>query len=301
MFFTEKMGSNKSGKKTDKEKNLKTVYIIILILFLLIDAVGIYILLRNKVVKSNAQDTYAQIAESVNSVTISEYINSEDSVSSDEAQIGSDNPTLQYYGAVIPEKSLDWELLHGINEDIYAWICVPGTLVDYPVVQHPSDNEYYLMHNLDGSYGYPACLYTENYNSKDFSDYNTVIYGHNMKDGTMFATLHYFETMDISSENQFFYIYTEDSVRVYLIVGAYQFPAKHLLEDYDMENIYVYEQYLKDMFRLSYEDTLGVSNMRADTELNMSDRIVTLSTCVNNQDHSYRYLVVGKYLTSEEY
>ena len=286
---------------TTKKDNKKTIYIIVLIIFLLLDAVGIWILMRNKIVKDEALDVYSQIAESVNSVTVSEYINSDDSVSSDEAQIGSDNPTLQYYGAVIPDKSLDWELLHEINGDIYAWLYVPGTLVDYPLVQHPSDNEYYLMHNLDGSYGYPACLYTENYNSKDFSDYHTVIYGHNMKDGTMFASLHYFETMDISGENQFFYIYTENEIRVYLIVGAYQFPGKHLLKDYDMENIYVYEQYLKDMFRLTNEQTGGVCNMRADTELNMSDRIVTLSTCVNTDDPSKRFLVVGKYLTSESY
>ena len=285
-----------------KNKNLKKIYIVLLFLFLLADAVGAYILIRNSAVKNQAENTYSDLAESVNSVNVSEYLGMEDdAVSSDEAPIGSDNPTIIYYGAKIPNKSLDWDALHEVNQDIYAWICVPGTLVDYPVVQHPTDNEYYLMHNLDGSYGYPACLYTENYNSKDFSDYHTVIYGHNMKDGTMFASLHYFETMDISSENQFFYIYTDDEIRVYLIVGAYQFLPKHLLRDYDMDNIYVYEQYLKDMFNLSYADTAGVSNMRTDTELNMSDRIVTLSTCVNESDHSYRYLVVGKYLTSETY
>ena len=57
-------------------------------------------------------------------------------------------------------------------------------------------------------------------------------------------------------------------------------------------------QYLKDMFKLTSAQTGGVYNVREDPELNMADRIVTLSTCVNNHDAEYRYLVVGKYLTS---
>lgn len=78
---------------------------------------------------------------------------------------------------VIPVK---FEELQAVNPDVYAWITVPGTDIDYPILQHASDNSYYLMHNIDGSYGYPGCIYTENMNSKDFTDNNTVIYGHNI-------------------------------------------------------------------------------------------------------------------------
>ena len=92
--------------------------------------------------------------------------------------------------AIIPVKFGE---LQSVNPDVYAWITVPGTEIDYPILQHPSDNSYYLMHNIDGSYGYPGCIYTENLNSKDFTDNNTVIYGHNMKNGSMFAQLHKFE------------------------------------------------------------------------------------------------------------
>lgn len=70
-----------------------------------------------------------------------------------------------------------------MNPDVYAWITVPGT--EIPILQQPSDNSYYFMHNMDGSYGYPGCIYTENLNSKDFTDNNTVIYGHNMKNDSM--------------------------------------------------------------------------------------------------------------------
>ena len=86
------------------------------------------------------------------------------------------------------------------NEDVYAWITVPGTVIDYPILQHATDNTYYLNYNIDGSYGYPGCIYTENMNSKEFTDNNTVIYGHNMKNGTMFAGLHKFEDAAFSME-----------------------------------------------------------------------------------------------------
>ena len=87
------------------------------------------------------------------------------------------------------DSPVDWEGLREVNTDVYAWITVPGTVIDYPILQHATDNTYYLYYNIDGSYGYPGCIYTENLNSKDFTDNNTVIYGHNMKDGTMFTDL----------------------------------------------------------------------------------------------------------------
>ena len=74
----------------------------------------------------------------------------------------------------------DFGQLHEQNQDIYAWIVVPGTQVDYPLLQSETDN-YYLDYNLDHSKGYPGCIYTNQCNRKDFSDYNTVLYGHNMK------------------------------------------------------------------------------------------------------------------------
>ena len=72
-----------------------------------------------------------------------------------------------------------------MNPDVYAWIAVPGTEIEYPILQHPSEKSYYVMHNIDGSYGNPGCIYTENLNSKDITDNNTVIYGHNVKIDSM--------------------------------------------------------------------------------------------------------------------
>ena len=120
------------------------------------------------------------------------------------------------------------------NSDIYAWITIPDTKIDYPIVQHATSNEYYLNYNLDGSKGYPGCIYTENYNSKDFSDFQTVIYGHNMKNGSMFAHLHKFEDAKFFEEHPYVFIYTPDRLLVYKIFASYEYSNDHLLFQYDL-------------------------------------------------------------------
>ncbi|GFI18631.1 hypothetical protein IMSAG249_00815 [Lachnospiraceae bacterium] len=189
-------------------------------------------------------------------------------------------------------KNLDWDALHKENADIYAWISVPGTTVDYPVLQHPTSNAYYLNRNMDGSKGYPGCIYTENYNSKDFSDLHTVVYGHNLKDKTMFSTLHNFGKDKLVQEPHYIYVYTESGVFTYEIFAAYEFPAIHLLVNYDLTNEYVYAQYIKDILNMDSTNA-RVANIRHDIEVTEKDKIITLSTCTTDHDASLRFLVVG--------
>lgn len=185
-----------------------------------------------------------------------------------------------------PEKTLDWEALRSQNPDIYAWVYVPDTGVDYPVVQHPTDNSYYLNHNLDGSKGYPGCIYTENFNRRDFSDAHTVLYGHNLKDKTMFSTLHNFEDPQLFQKEHYIYLYTEEAAFVYRIFAAYEFSSIHLLDNFDYTNTYVYEDLLRQIMQAS-------GNIRQDVEVTAKDRIITLSTCTADHDAARRYLVTG--------
>ncbi len=196
----------------------------------------------------------------------------------------------------VPAKLLDWDALHTTNKDIYAWITVPGTIVDYPIVQHPKKNAWYLNHNLDGTKGYPACIYTENYNRKDFTDRNTVIYGHNLKDGTMFSSLHNFEDAEFFAEEHYIYVYTQERTLVYRVFAAYEFPAIHLLLNFDLKNDYTYEQYLKDISAGKGR----IANIREDIEVTTGDQIITLSTCTSDHNADYRYLVAGVLVKSYE-
>lgn len=90
------------------------------------------------------------------------------------------------------EIPVDFASLQEKNPEIYAWIRISDTSVDYPILQRPEDDGYYLDHTVDGAEGLPGSIYTESLNKQDFSDKNTVIYGHNMKDETMFGSLKYY-------------------------------------------------------------------------------------------------------------
>ncbi len=205
---------------------------------------------------------------------------------------GKENALSSKPDVTVTGKNLDWDALHKENADIYAWISVPGTTVDYPVLQHPTSNTYYLNRNMDGSKGYPGCIYTENYNSKDFSDLHTVVYGHNLKDKTMFSTLHNFGKDKLVQEPHYIYVYTESGVFTYEIFAAYEFPAIHLLVNYDLTNEYVYAQYIKDILNMDSTNA-RVANIRHDIEVTEKDKIITLSTCTTDHDASLRFLVVG--------
>lgn len=201
----------------------------------------------------------------------------------------------EYFGIDIPDKSIDFGTLQEeTNSDIYAWIYIPDTQIDYPVLQHPEDNLYYLNYNIDGTKGYPGCIYTENYNAKDFTDHNTVIYGHNMKNGTMFAGLHKFEDSDFFAEHPYVYIYTEDEVYVYQIFAAYEFSDIHLLYSYSTDTEAGFGSYLEDVMEVRSMN----SNFNRDIEVTAQDRIVTLSTCISSKPDN-RYLVQGLLLQVE--
>ena len=186
-------------------------------------------------------------------------------------------------GEEIPVK---FDELWEINPDVYAWITIPGTDIDYPILQHPSDDAYYLNHNIDGSYGRPACIYTESLNSKDFTDNNTVIYGHNMKNGTMFAQLHKFEDKDFFEEHREVTIYLPDKVLHYKIFAVHTYDDRHLLYSFDFSDKAVYRDYLESVF--SIRDMSA--NIDTDMTVTEDDKIITLATCVYKQP-SLRFYV----------
>ena len=253
-------------------------YIVALIAFLIVIAIGLILLLLKEKKEESATETFEDLSETVNDTTSNE----------DEFL---DNP-YSNLDIEIPDKNIDWDALHEENEDIYAWITVTDTTVDYPVLQHPTNNEYYLNKNLDGSTGYPGCIYTENYNAKDFSDKNTVLYGHNLKDKTMFSSLHNYEDEETFAKDQYIFVWTESDLYVYRVFAAYEFNANHLLLNYDYSNEYVYEQYLKDIYSVADKD-YGVANVNEDIEVTKEDRIITLSTCTADHNSNQRFLVVG--------
>ena len=182
-------------------------------------------------------------------------------------------------GDTLEETVIDFAGLQELNPDVYAWISVPGTKIEYPILQHPTDDTYYLNYNIDGSYGYPGCIYTEKANAKDFSDPNTVIYGHNMKNGTMFAGLHQFEDRDFFDKNQEVIIYTPDKTYHYRIFASYIYDDRHLLYSFDFHEKAVFETYLSEIYARRDMST----NLNEDITVTGEDKIITLVTCMGKQ------------------
>lgn len=192
-------------------------------------------------------------------------------------------------GYEVPEKDIDFKALQEEqNEHIYAWITVPGTVIDYPVLQHPEEIGYYLDHNLDHSKGYPGCIYSQLYNSKDWDDPMTVLYGHNMKNGTMFAGLHRFGDSEFFEENRYIYIYTEEKTLVYEIFAAYEYTDMDLTLMYIYSSEADYEEYLDGIYDLGGMN----NNFNTEIEVTVQDRILTLCTCISSKPNR-RYLVQG--------
>lgn len=184
------------------------------------------------------------------------------------------------------ENPIDFEKLEGINPDLYAWIRIPGTVIDYPIAQREGDDGYYLTHDMYQEPRFAGCIFSEDCNSRDFTDSNTVLYGHNMKNQTMFQNLHLFSDSDFFQEHPYVYIYTPGHVLVYKIFAAYTYDDRHIMNSFDFSDKEVFETYLKDIFHTRTMDR----NLREDISLSAEDRIITLATCIAGQTQS-RYLV----------
>lgn len=291
-------------EKNNQKKKINKVALVGVVIFLLIAIVSGGVFIVQAVNRKQAEDLMEELAENTfvpkateETVEASvEKADTTDTVEAIESEAVDPIDALREKGIPIPEKEIDFaELQANTNADIYAWIYLPDSKIDYPIVQHPTDNYYYLNHNLNGSKGYPGCIYTEDYNTKDFTDPNTVIYGHNMKNETMFAGLHNFEDIQYFDENRYVYIYTPDELLVYEIFAAYEYDDKHLLYNYDYTNETIYQNYLNEIGEL--RSTGGI--IKEDIEVTTEDKIITLSTCIANKPNN-RYLVQGVLLNEEK-
>lgn len=194
-----------------------------------------------------------------------------------------------------PENPVDFAALQTRNSEVYAWIEVPNTEIELPILQSFADDLYYLNRDLDGKYSRLGSLFTQSKNSLDFSDPVTVIYGHNYYSGGMFTNLHYFEDADFFKENEFFYIYTPGRKLTYRIVSAYKYDDRHILNSFDFSD----EQVRREYFDGVLNPKAMLRNVREGVELQTDDKLVVLSTCLTG-GYSGRYLVNGVLIKDEQ-
>ena len=183
---------------------------------------------------------------------------------------------------------VDFEALHEINEDIYAWIDIEDTNVHYPILQSATDDSYYLEHTVDRVAGLPGSIYTESINEKDFSDYMTLVYGHDMRDGSMFKHLHKFSDPEFFESHDTITIYTEDSIHTYKVLAAVAYTNEHLMYKYNQNSAADREAFVDSL----YEMKNSRNQYRDGIEVDEESKFVVLSTCITGQPDK-RWIVVG--------
>ncbi len=272
----------------EKKKWIRTV---LLLLGFVLVCISIFLAVKQvqhnkKVAEMEAQ--YRELAE----VTAIWPDTGEDGTVSDEA---GDGAWEREYNR---ERMFDFEALRQKNADIIGWLFIPDTEVDYPVFQNV-DNTYYLDHNMDGSTGLPGCLYSETYNKPDFTDVLSVIYGHNMKNGTMFGNLKKFQDKDYFDGHERMYLYLPDRTYTYSIIAASLYSDEHVLgESMRIEEDGIYMDFdgteavafMKEI--RSYRDSGAF--FREGCEVEEGDTVLVLSTC--DKKSTKRYLVIAKLL-----
>lgn len=185
------------------------------------------------------------------------------------------------------EVPIDFAALQAQNPETYAWIRIPGTTVDYPILQSESDDLYYLSHSVEKAADPAGAIFTQKgYNSKDMNDPNTLIYGHNMRSQTMFHDLHAYEDRAFFDNNREVIIYLPGEIRTYRIFAAYLYDDRHILHSFDFQNKEVYQEYLNSIYAMRDMKTFVDTEMEVTAE----DKIITLSTC-DTVDQNSRYLV----------
>lgn len=191
----------------------------------------------------------------------------------------------------LAEDPVNWEELHAISEDIYAYIEMPGTKVSYPIVQREGDDSYYLRRDVYGNYSVPGSIFTKyNYNSTDFNDPVTVVYGHAIiSDGSMFGSLQSYMQSTTIDESTTFTIYMPGRQLNYQIFAAVPHDTKHILYYNDFSQEDQFNQYFKNILntRSLY------ANINEKYAPKFGDKVVMLYTCLNGEA-SQRYIVMGK-------
>jgi len=186
---------------------------------------------------------------------------------------------------------VDFEDLWKMNPDIYAWMYIPGTEVNYPILQREGDDSFYLHHDSEGKTSKAGAIYTEGtYTEKDFSDPVTLVYGHNMRNRSMFGSLQtIYSTLEGVKTYQDIMIYLPEEELHYKIFATAPHDMRHILYYNDFTDPEVFQAFL--------EQVLSARSINASidksVEVTVEDQLLILSTCLRGDSHQ-RYLLLAK-------
>ena len=179
---------------------------------------------------------------------------------------------------------IDFESLSSINSDIVGWLYIEGTKINYPIVQG-EDNSYYLKHLFDGKYNSSGCIFLDTRNNADFSDRHSVIYGHNMRDGSMFAGLTKYKKQAYYDEHPIALLVTPG--------GNYriEFFAGYVASNKD--DAWKISFFTDEEFEVWLNQAVEKSCFTSTVSPAVTDKIITLSTCSYEFDDA-KFVLLGR-------
>ena len=176
--------------------------------------------------------------------------------------------------------NVDFTILKQENKDIIGWIYSKNTPINYPILQS-NDNEKYLRRLYTGKYNTAGSLFMDYRNNSNFTDENTIIYGHNMKNNAMFGTLPKYKKQEYYEEHKDIYILTpEKKYKIELFAGYTESVDSKI---YNLNKITENEK----------EEIVKKSDFKTNVQLQELDKIITLSTCSYTYDGA-RYIIMGR-------
>ena len=228
-------------------------------------------------------DAYAELGE---------YLTVQDALATENDEASTPESAPETSAALLP--SVDFAALLEKGADVKGWLESPGTAISYPIVQS-EDNAYYLKHLYDGTANKNGCPFIDYENASDFSDNNTIIYGHNMRDGSMFSSLREYAEQSYFDEHPQMYLLTpEGSYLVELFSAFVASPSEAGSETSPWALSWKDDGAYTTWLTAMQERSLIESNVSVTS----SDRVITLSTCTNSgQD---RFIVMGKLVSATE-
>lgn len=179
-------------------------------------------------------------------------------------------------------EAMDFSALQEINPDVLGWFLIPGTNISYPLLQG-RDNNQYLRHNWKGGYSRMGSIFIEEQNSGDLSDFNTIIYGHRMRNETMFGTLKYYNKLSYWKSHPCVYITDHNGTHKYNIFAAYEVSVTGLTYRLSFANSQAKQEYIDWCLAQSVIDTGLIPTV--------NDKILTLSTCSGDTTYATRWIV----------
>ncbi len=189
-----------------------------------------------------------------------------------------------------PQLKIEFDQLQKENPDIIGWIDFEqNAILDYPVL-YSGDNEKYLRTDIYGKESTAGCIFMEAMNKPDFQDCHTILYGHNMRNGSMFGNLKKYKEPDFYRDNQYFTIYTRNVAYRYRIFACEEIPQDSPVYTVGFAPDETFQQFIDNIYKISY-----VFYEKAVTR---EDKIITLSTCSSGEK---RFVVHGAEIASYQY